>query len=134
MLMQLDKDLGGRPKTEIDKDVFEGLCEIQCTKNEMCSVFKCDEKTLTRWCKDTYGMGFSDVYKKESETGKTSLRRMQWNLAKSGNATMQLWLGKQYLDQRDKQEVENTNIDLTDTMTAEQRQARLAELLNKKDS
>jgi beta-N-acetylglucosaminidase len=95
----------GRPKTEIDKKIFEGLCEIQCTKSEICNVLKCDEKTLTRWCKDTYNLSFSEAYKKESETGKMSLRRMQWESAEKGNTTMLVWLGKQYLGQTDKQEL-----------------------------
>lgn len=94
-----------RPKTEIDKNIFEGLCEIQCTKTEICNVLGCDEKTLTRWCIDTYGEGFSDTYKKQSETGKMSLRRMQWEAAEKGNTTMLVWLGKQYLGQKDKQEL-----------------------------
>ena len=105
------KNKGGRPKKQIDQEVFEGLCEIQCTKDEMCSVFNCDEKTITRWCKDTYGEGFSDIYKKKSETGKTSLRRMQWKAAKGGNTTMLVWLGKQYLGQRDKKQTELTGKD-----------------------
>jgi len=36
--------------------------------------------------------------------GKASLRRMQFVNAKNGNVTMQIWLGKQYLEQRDKHE------------------------------
>ncbi len=93
-----------RPKKEIDKDLFEKLCRIQCTKDEICSVLECDEKTLTVFCKDTYGEGFSDIFKKKSKEGKTSLRRLQWKAANNGNVTMLIWLGKQYLGQTDKQE------------------------------
>ena len=102
------KDKGGRPKTIIDQTTFEGLCKIQATKNEICSVFDCDEKTLTRWCKETYGEGFSDIYKKKSASGKASLRRMQFKAAEGGNTTMLVWLGKQYLDQSDKTAVEHS--------------------------
>ena len=35
--------------------------------------------------------------------GGFSLRRLQWETAKR-SATMQIWLGKQYLGQKDKQE------------------------------
>lgn len=94
-----------RPKVELDSKIFENLCQIQCTKDEICSVFECDEKTLTRWCKDEYGLGFSDVYKKKSKVGKISLRRLQWKSAQSGNVSMLIWLGKQYLGQTDKQEL-----------------------------
>lgn len=92
---------GGRPKKEIDKKAFENLCSLQCTKDEICGFFDVHEETLTRWCHDTYGEGFSDVYKKKSASGKMSLRRMQFRTAEEGNATMQIWLGKQYLGQTD---------------------------------
>lgn len=45
------------------------------------------------------------------ENGRASLRRMQFKNAQAGNVTMQIWLGKQYLGQKDKQEVENTGKD-----------------------
>lgn len=102
-----EKNLGGRPKAVIDKKTFEGLCFIQATKEEICSIFDVNEKTLTRWCKDTYNCGFYDILKEKSAGGKSSLRRAQWQSAQKGNVVMQIWLGKNWLDQRDK--VENTN-------------------------
>ena len=93
---------GGRPRKEIDQTYFEGLCEIQCTLEEISSVLKVSEDTVERWCKRTYELGFADAYKKFSATGKTSLRRSQFNVALQGNPTLLIWLGKQYLGQTDK--------------------------------
>lgn len=90
----------GRPRKEIDQKIFENLCGIQCTEAEICSVFDCCEDTLNAWCKRTYGETFSDTYKKKRQLGKPSLRRMQWELAKK-NASMAIFLGKQYLGQSD---------------------------------
>lgn len=90
----------GRPRKEIDQKIFESLCGIQCTEAEICSVFDCCEDTLNAWCKRTYGETFSDTYKKKRQLGKPSLRRMQWELAKK-NASMAIFLGKQYLGQSD---------------------------------
>jgi hypothetical protein len=39
------------------------------------------------------------------EGGKMSLRRHQWRALEEGNTTMLVWLGKQYLGQREKNEV-----------------------------
>ena len=94
----------------INKEHFEGMCKIQCTKDEMCAIFQIDEVTLTKWCKETYGVGFSDVYKSKSSTGKMSLRRQQFKSAENGNVTMQIWLGKQWLGQTDKVESRNENM------------------------
>jgi len=98
-------------KKEFDKLQFEDLCGIFCTKDEICAIFRCDEKTLTRWCKDNYGVGFSDIYKTYSSDGKMSLRREQMNVAKRGNPTMLIWMGKQHLDQTDKQHIETDTTD-----------------------
>lgn len=90
----------GRPKKVIDPEVFEGLCRIQCTEEEIASFFKCSVDTIERWCKRQYKETFAEVYKKYAATGKISLRRAQLKLAEK-NATMAIWLGKQYLGQKD---------------------------------
>ena len=101
---EVKKNLGGRPSKLhlINQEHFEGMCRIQCTKDEMCAIFQVHEETLTKWCHATYSVGFSDIYKKLSSTGKMSLRRQQFKSAEAGNITMQIWLGKQYLGQNDK--------------------------------
>ena len=91
---------GGRPRKEIKKDIFEKLCGMMCTEEELCGFFGVTDKTLTRWCIDNYGEGFSDIYKKLSQDGKISLRRYQFRLAEK-SAGMAIWLGKQYLGQRE---------------------------------
>ena len=68
---------------------------------EVCQFFDCDEVTLNRWCKETYGKTFSQVFKDKKGVGKVSLRRSQYQLALKGNASMLIWLGKQYLGQRE---------------------------------
>lgn len=82
------------------KAQFEGLCRIQCTEEEICGVLNCDDATLCRWCKTVYGRTFADVYKEKRQNGKASLRRRQFKIAET-NATMSIWLGKQYLGQSD---------------------------------
>ena len=76
-----------RPKKEIDKNQFENLCALQCTKEEMCGFFDISEKTLDSWCKRTYGQGFSLVFNQKRGRGKISLRRAQFRLAEK-NANM----------------------------------------------
>lgn len=89
-----------RPRKEIDQKQFENLCALQCTENEICDWFRVTDKTLVNWCKRTYGEGFSDVYRQKCGAGKISLRRAQFRLAEK-SAAMAIWLGKQYLGQRD---------------------------------
>lgn len=98
----------GRPRIEIDKKTFEGLCEIQCTKVEIAGWFRCSDDTLERWCNRTYGKTFEEVFAVYRGNGRISLRRSQWRLAQK-NAVMGIWLGKQYLGQKDETTV-NQNI------------------------
>lgn len=89
-----------RPLKEISQKDFEKLCGLQCTKEEICGFFDVTDKTLERWCRRTYKLGFSEVFRQKRGAGKISLRRNQFELAKK-NANMAIWLGKQYLDQRE---------------------------------
>ena len=86
---------------KIDKKQFENLCGLQCTINEVCDFFDVEDDTLNSWCKKTYGTTFSEVFKLKRGKGQISLRRMQWKLAEK-NPTMAIFLGKQYLGQKDK--------------------------------
>ena len=97
---------GGRPVKEIDRKTFESLCAIQCTYEEICSVLDVNDKTLTKWCKKTYGKSFSEIFGIKRQNGKASLRRMQWKLAEK-NPSMAIFLGKNILNQRDNIEVNN---------------------------
>ena len=90
----------GRPKKEIDKKIFENLCGLQCTLEEIAGVFDCSVDTIERWCKREYGETFAETYKKHSAKGKMSLRRIQFKLAEK-SAAMAIFLGKNYLGQKD---------------------------------
>lgn len=99
----------GRPKTNIDKSNFEKLCQMQCTLEEIAGFFDCCDDTINNWCKEVYDDNFSGVYKKKSMVGKISLRRNQFKIAEN-NASMAIFLGKQYLGQRDNIEVEHKDL------------------------
>jgi hypothetical protein len=70
------------------------------TKSEIASFFDCHADTITN--------RFQDIYTKGIEQGKAKLRDIQMKSAVHGNVTMQIWLGKQYLKQTDKQETDIT--------------------------
>nr|DAP21417.1 MAG TPA: putative terminase small subunit [Caudoviricetes sp.] len=93
-----------RPKKEIDQKQFENLCGLQCTLEEICGWFGVCSDTLETWCKRTYKRGFSEVFAQKRGAGKISLRRSQWRLAEK-NATMAIFLGKQFLGQRDNMDI-----------------------------
>ena len=93
----------GRPKKKIDYELVSKLAKIQCTQEEIANMLDLSVRTLQR------DDEFCRIYKKHIDEGKMSLRRLQWKGAEEGNATMMVWLGKQYLGQRDKFDNENKN-------------------------
>ena len=76
------------------------LASIMCTHEEIAAILGCHVSTLE------HNEEFLQVYKKAFDQGKQSVRRAQYKAAMDGNVTMQIWLGKQYLGQKDKQEHE----------------------------
>lgn len=96
----------GRPRVPIKREEFESLCGLQCTLEEIAGFFRCSEDTIQRWVADNYKdedgnpLTFAVVFRQKRGIGKISLRRSQFRLAQK-NATMAIFLGKQYLGQSD---------------------------------
>lgn len=90
----------GRPAKEISFEEFKKLCALQCTLKEIAGFFDVSEDTIQRWCKREHNTNFAVLYAKYAQVGKISIRRAQFRLAEK-NATMAIFLGKQYLGQKD---------------------------------
>ena len=87
-----------RPKKyDIDTKQVEQLASYGCTNREIASFFGCDESLIKK--------SYSSFLTKGRDKGKIRLRKLQWNAAEKGSTPMLIWLGKQLLDQTDKQEV-----------------------------
>ena len=100
----------GRKKIAIDYEIAEKLANVLCTVSECASILGVSESLLNHDPK------FLQIHKKGMEGGKASIRRSQYLMAtdeKKPNATMLIWLGKQYLSQADKIEQELTGKDGT---------------------
>jgi hypothetical protein len=89
----------GRPKINLDFGMIEKLSKIGCTQQEIASFLDVSVDTLQR------SERFCGIYKKNFDKGNISLRRKQLEVAEGGNVAMLIWLGKQRLSQRDKQDI-----------------------------
>jgi hypothetical protein len=87
-----------RPPKEINASQVAKLAAIGCTTLEIASAMDCSVDTLQR--------RFAANLAKGRESLKMKLRRRQIRAALDGNITMLIWLGKQYLGQRDQAYVE----------------------------
>ena len=87
----------GRPEINIDASEVEKLAGIGCTNVEIAEFFGCSEGTIRgRFCENL----------KKGRAGlKKRLRKKQIEIALGGNVSMLIWLGKQYLGQKEKAEL-----------------------------
>tara|TARA_R100001443_G_C3348278_1_gene176198 strand:+ start:59 stop:370 length:312 start_codon:yes stop_codon:yes gene_type:complete len=87
-----------RPKKyDIDPVEVEKLASYGLRNTEIADFFGCSKDLISKSYSTNITKGKADLKKK--------LRKAQIDSALSGNATLLIWLGKQYLDQSDKQEV-----------------------------
>lgn len=113
----MNKNKGGRPRFVIDYEKLDAMCRIQCTEEECAAVLGCNVETLAIALKRDKNSSFPQYFKKMSAGGKVSLRRRQYKSAvEDGNVTMLIWLGKQYLGQKDTQEDKNGNLNALDKL------------------
>lgn len=86
-----------KPFKEIDPEKVKVLAARGCTKSEVAAVLDCHRETIIN--------NYSWAYDEGKERGRAKLRKMQWDTAEAGNPALLIWLGKQILNQKDKQEL-----------------------------
>lgn len=100
---------GGPVPHVIDREKVLVLAGIQCTYDEIAAVMGIKKRQFIDRInaepdlKATIEDGWAN--------GRASIRRQQYKLLNEGNATMGIWLGKQYLGQRDQWSGELTGKD-----------------------
>ena len=101
----------GRPLELVDDDktinILSGLARIQCTTKEAAAVLNVSEVTFFAFLKRSKKA--RETWDHGRENGRASLRRHQFRMAEN-NPTMAIWLGKQYLEQHDRQEVDLNHV------------------------
>ena len=79
---------------------FVELARIQCTLSEIAHFFHITMGELDHYCEKEFAISAKYALKEFSSEGKISLKRSQFKTAiDKQNPIMQIWLGKNYLDQ-----------------------------------
>ena len=100
----------GRPIKDIDYKKLDSLCFIHCTGVEIAAILEMSYESLNEKLKKERGVGFLEYFAEKSAGGKMSLRRKQYTMAQT-NPTMSIWLGKNWLSQTDKTEIDHKSSD-----------------------
>ena len=99
---------GGRPKKVINYAQVTELAQFSCTQAEIASFLKL---SLARCTSDSK---FIQAYNAGLDSGRVSLRKMQFKSALEGNSSLLIWLGKNILKQRDNVDIEHSGGITTD--------------------
>jgi hypothetical protein len=100
----------GRKRITIDWDEVDKMLEAGCTGTEIAAALGMHPETLYGRCEQDNNIGFSDYLAQKRASGARLLKMKQFEIAMSGDKTMLIWLGKQYLDQTEKQEIKTTDV------------------------
>ena len=103
------KSNAGRKKVvidwkRVDKSLMSGSNGVQVT-----AMLGVHPDTLYNKCKEVKKMDFSAYQQQKRQEGNDVLFGLQYELAKSGDRGMLIWLGKNRLDQSDKKEIKQHN-------------------------
>ena len=86
---------------------------FRATYATMAEYYGCSKRTIERIMSDKKNE-FCRLYKKTLAKSKLKLHEAQFKSAiDDRNPTLLVWLGKQYLDQKDKQDIEEIKQDIT---------------------
>ena len=114
--------MGAKKEVSVEKQV-EKLASFGLTNKEIAEALGYDDTTLKR--------KFENFLIKGKANLKQRLKRKQIQVALGGNVSMLIWLGKQYLDQKDKME-ESGDYNLNVTRTILEDNLKKKESVNSK--
>ena|SRR5271170_2176242 len=88
----------GRKPVQIDLVELEKLCSLGCNDEELAAWFGVSARTIATRKRHVV---FADVIARGKSKGRIAVRRAQMRLLEAGNSSIAIWLGKQWLGQRD---------------------------------
>lgn len=90
-----------RPKLQIDWKKVDHMLEAHCTGTQVAAHLGIYCETLYERVKKEYGCGFSEYSRQKKEKGNSSIKVTQYQQALKGDKGMLIWLGKNWLGQKD---------------------------------
>jgi len=98
-----------RPRIEFDEKDWKLLdvaCQYKHLEIDIANLLDVSMDTVERRIREKHGCSFAEYRNKRLSKTKHNLFAKQVEIAMSGNVSMLIWLGKNYLGQSDKSEIE----------------------------
>jgi hypothetical protein len=93
----------GAPRKKLDLVVMRRAASIGCNAEEIAALLGVSRATFYNHLEQDEGL--QEDLDQAADSGKATLRRMQWQRAAAGSDTMLIWLGKNMLGQTDRHEL-----------------------------
>lgn len=90
-----------RPEKPIDWSIVDKLLQAHTPGTEIAASFDMHPKTFYRRVEEEFEITFTEYCAQKRSKGKNNLRLAQLKNALEGNTSMQVWLGKNWLNQKD---------------------------------
>jgi hypothetical protein len=90
-----------RPEKSLDWSMVDKLLQAHCPGTEIAASFDMHPNTFYRKVEEEFNVSFSEYSSQKKNKGKNNLRLAQLKNALEGNTSMQVWLGKNWLAQKD---------------------------------
>ena len=103
------KSKAGRKKISIDWEKVDNYLMSGSNGVQVAAMLGISFDTLSRRTKDEKNADFAEYLQQKRQEGNDVLFGLQYELAKSGDRGMLIWLGKNRLDQSDKKEIKQHN-------------------------
>lgn len=103
----------GRPKADIDWNRVNELLIAGCSGAEVAGYFGLNKTTIYERCVTDNNLTFTEYSSQFYSKGETIIREAQFKKVKEGDNAMLIWLGKNRLKQRDKEEDKPANTQYT---------------------
>jgi hypothetical protein len=97
-----------RPLLKIDWKVVDQMLEAHCLGTEIAARIGVSADTLYMRCLKENNSTFSEYSQRKKASGKSLLRLKQYNAAMQGDKSLLIWLGKNILNQSEKQSIEHS--------------------------
>jgi predicted site-specific integrase-resolvase len=119
------------PSNKIDKVELENIIKLCPTEKETADWFDVSIDTLYRYLKKNYNECFAEFRDKRFSRTRMAIKKKQIEKAMTGDNTMLIWVGKQYLGQSEKIE-QRTQLNVEDESKNKKEDilARLDEIVN----
>lgn len=96
---------GGRTPIEIDWKKVDFYIEAGCSGYEIAAMLGVHHETIYNRVESDFGISYTEYSDKKRPKGDASIRVVQYQKALKGDNSMLVWLGKNRLKQKDREEI-----------------------------